>query len=692
VCHTTSKEVPKPYLTKVRAGITAAAKKWDVQLHPSLDLSGKFKYEGKNSTRFGNRAIEEKTKNNYEGCLRQFWRFCVLIGDYESLLPLLSPRPNDSPAVNVMRLDEFLRFKRLTTDMDLRISNSTTICKDVLGKQMTVEGCWKAPKNALIFRAGVHNLHLDCNHVAEYEEPCDECRGQPEGQRHKGCRNHNGRPRLYRKGDPTSNVLFTNCIERLRKKDIAYEEKGSSQLLPSDLRLLCQHLLSTQSIVGLQTWVIIIVATILFLRHDEFHDIEMEHFKDDLFQILPDRVNSLALAVFGKCDKRWLIRRLVADHEYPELSPVGPLLVYTHLIGIKGGYMFPTAAELKNPPADGIYKTTIDYSVFMDHLQNLCELVLPPREDMKIGCQTFRKTGYCMAIFGEANSIDLMKSARHSTAENSSKYRKDAVDLYRMHKENPTLANNVRKWSNICIEATGNSMIMAACSGHKRVAFDKLGDHFVRNILGIPENHVMARNQIFLVRAARENVRSQCPSELFRQFKETLNTGQADELQKIVDTLIRERLRTMLQDENTARSLFLLPPTGTPPVTAPPTARPREEESVAVGQPARKKARGEKNDLPERLKIKDSNTLTKINIMKGLWDNKASWEKPLTPGANTFQKRFLNPAMSCLHNHFAGSVDAFVEKYPAFEHTKFPEVHCSGKGTFCSPKVKNTLP
>ena len=141
VRHTTAKEVPKKFLTKVHAGITAAAKKWNVQLHPSLDLSGIFKYEGYNSTRFGNRAIEPKTKNNYEGVIRQFWRFCVLKGEYESLLPLLSPRPNGSPAVNVQRLDEFLRFKRLTKDMDLYMSDSVTICKDVLGNQMTVEGC-----------------------------------------------------------------------------------------------------------------------------------------------------------------------------------------------------------------------------------------------------------------------------------------------------------------------------------------------------------------------------------------------------------------------------------------------------------------------------------------------------------------------------------------------------------------------
>jgi hypothetical protein len=250
--------------------------------------------------------------------------------------------------------------------------------------------------------------------------------------------------------------------------------------------------------------------------------------------------------------------------------------IHINLIGIKGGYLFPSAAELKNPPADGIYKTTIDYSVFMEHLQTLCELVLPARADMKIGCQTFRKTGYCVAIFGDANSIDLKKSARHSIDTHSGTYRKDAEDLYRMHKEHPTLANNVKKWTTLHIEGSGNSRLMAAASGHQHIDFDKLGDHFVRNILGIRSDHVMARDPIFLIRAARENVGgSQCPSELFRRFKETLSTGQAVEIQKIVDTMIRDRL----QDGNATRSLCLLPLAATPPVTD--LVRHREEESVA---------------------------------------------------------------------------------------------------------------
>ena len=116
---------------------------------------------------------------------------------------------------------------------------------------------------------------------------------------------------------------------------------------------------------------------------------------------------------------------------------------------------------------------------------------------------------------------------------------------------------------------------------------------------------------------------------------------------------------------------------------APPLVHCRQEESVSVG-PARKKA---KNDLPEIAKIKNSDTRTKFNILKGHWGQKASWKQPLTPGADSFRKQFLNPTMLCLQKHFACSVDAFVAKYPAYEYTKFA-VYCNGKGHSCAPMKK----
>ncbi|CAB9531314.1 hypothetical protein SEMRO_3422_G347810.1 [Seminavis robusta] len=118
--------------------------------------------------------------------------------------------------------------------------------------------------------------------------------------------------------------------------------------------------------------------------------------------------------ICGKADKRHVHLRIVADHQYLELCGVRALLVYLYLIGWKGGSIFPKEKELHKPPRDGIYTTTIDYEKFNKDLQKLCKKVLIARDDLKIGCQTFQKTGYAMAIFGNANREDLTMSARHS--------------------------------------------------------------------------------------------------------------------------------------------------------------------------------------------------------------------------------------------------------------------------------------
>jgi hypothetical protein len=127
-------------------------------------------------------------------------------------------------------------------------------------------------------------------------------------------------------------------------------------------------------------------------------------------------VKSLVLQeVCGKVDKKWVYLRLYADHEYPELCPVCPLpvLVYLYAINWKGGYIFPQPAqELHNPLSDGVYTVAICHSTLNQQVQELWRKVLRPCSNMKMGCQMWRKTGYCLAIFGEANRDNLKMSVR----------------------------------------------------------------------------------------------------------------------------------------------------------------------------------------------------------------------------------------------------------------------------------------
>jgi len=346
---TTRQKLPGCYKLKITAGITKAAKKWNVALDKGLVLD-EFKYQGKNTTRLGNRPIADNTKTNYEGHYRQLWRYCAFIGDYESMLMLLSPAPKHVPAMNVTTVESFLRFKRLPTGTVLLTTDESSAVTDVFKNPMTCEGSWVAPDSSDIYRAGISVLHVHHNHTTEYLEPCDDCRARSVATLHRGCSVHPGSPCTRCKDNPTRYVIFINSLSSLNDK--SHKETGSSQLLPSDERLLRNHLLSSRTLVSLQTWVIMIIAIRLFLRHDESHCIRFEHFLAEFFVNTNNRVESLALQVKGKCDEIWRKLKLYADHVYPELCPVRPLLVYTHLIGIKGGFLFPKASELAKPPAD----------------------------------------------------------------------------------------------------------------------------------------------------------------------------------------------------------------------------------------------------------------------------------------------------------------------------------------------------
>jgi hypothetical protein len=166
-------------------------------------------------------------------------------------------------------------------------------------------------------------------------------------------------------------------MKSLQNAGSTYEAKGCSQLLPIELRGLQRKLTCTQSIVDLQTWTIIILATALFLRHDEFHKIKVDNFVLSLFMVLKNKIQALAVKVKGKKDNREVTLLIYANDDYPELCPVRALLVYCYMIGIKSGLVFPSSLELfgdakheKNK--DGVYLTTIPYDTFDERLKALC--------------------------------------------------------------------------------------------------------------------------------------------------------------------------------------------------------------------------------------------------------------------------------------------------------------------------------
>ena len=120
----------------------------------------------------------------------------------------------------------------------------------------------------------------------------------------------------------------------------------------------------------------------------------------------------------------------------------------------------------------------------MNNIQHLTASALIERTNLKLGFSPFWKTGYCLAIFGEANHVDLEKSARHSQyCNDSATYAKDVEELYKQHLANPVPMNHVQKWSNIHAEAFGQSEIMSALQVSQTIEIGKLPEYYVWEVL-----------------------------------------------------------------------------------------------------------------------------------------------------------------------------------------------------------------
>ena len=328
-----------------------------------------------------------------------------------------------------------------------------------LGNAFVCDGTSRAHNSNKIFNSAITNLHTANNQKGVYHEAFKDCLAIYENDWYKGCVHHSGCPLTQRSGDPTNAIEYTNSKAEAQKRipTMRREEAHNSFLLIyASSKVHCFHLTQFSTCnSGLSSS---FLPGFFFSMTSPmiFSDV---NFVSSLFAIFPDGTEHLGLLVCGKADKgvkKYL--KVVTDQEYPDLDAVGVSLMYLWLIEWKGGYLFPSSGEICSQPENGIYSTTICYTTTMKNIQNLAASALIERTNLKIGFAKFWKTGYCLAIFGKAKNDDLKKSARHSQyCKDSATYAKDADGLYKQHLANPVPMNCVQKWSNIHVEAFGQS-------------------------------------------------------------------------------------------------------------------------------------------------------------------------------------------------------------------------------------------
>lgn len=250
---------------KVNAGIMAAARKYGVEIHGRTVFY--FNYHG---LYHGNKKLAESTKKTYECLLSQYWRFLAEIGDFESMLPLVSlKRLHNVPAMKVESLTAMMRCKKMEKGTILRANDESSAIRHVLTNAvLKCTSSWKNNKTLDQFQSAIALVHKTHDHVLPYMEVCKECTKKNKKISGSACLRHSGRnPHLFRSGNPTRTVAFANIKEAVR--DNSYLETGCDPMDPSHIRLVRERLTRSKSTMDLGRYALILIACRLFLRADE---------------------------------------------------------------------------------------------------------------------------------------------------------------------------------------------------------------------------------------------------------------------------------------------------------------------------------------------------------------------------------------------------------------------------------------
>lgn len=689
-------ELPESVEKAVAEGIDDALQKWQLEL--DKDTTGKV-------AQTGNRILADLTKDTYKNILGQLERFLTLIGDYESLLILSDRPPTGCISMSAESVRSFLHYKYDPKDTPLIDSQNRPVkakCdpkdpqarpvkdksdpkntplidapekhaaeKPLAEKPLMCSGAWKSPKKINQLNSAVKLLHLAMGQRGQYMDSCPNCLALPPEDQHKGCRAHSGNARLLRQGNPIDSGLFDDEKRNFKTLFKNYKPRGCSHLLPSYVRKMREALLASNDIVDFQTYCIILIGIKVFLRQDEFGDIEIEDFEPTLFIVKDEAIIGLVVKVQGKADDDVVHLYIWMDDENPEFCPVRHLFVYVYVAGVKGGFLFPSKKELLvNRPENGIFETGISSDAMQTRVEYLIEVVCK-LEGFKCGLHMFRKAAFLFARWGGGDSLDVETDARHSkNSKDGALYNLDANTLDEIRKAHPSDDNNVSKYKSIRLQQISLAVDLNVHSQGRTASIPELATRFVHEHLGVSQDDPKRMHPKYLIEKAMVWRRRVTTAEEFDETLRHLSTEAAASIKSFVNTLSKELAETKAKASNQQVSTSNPVPTNGESVTS---AAEKSEGSE------KKRKRGGDIDLSKyQDPIKKAKTTEgKIEAIKVLLEHAPSEDESLTNGSKCFVRR-VRPIMTCFTEHFKSNVAEFTKAHPKVIHTKF-QCECMNK-------------
>jgi hypothetical protein len=458
--------------------------------------------------------------------------------------------------------------------------------------------------------------------------------------------------------------------------DGTWHSSGNDALRPRDVRACGTYLLAAASLPFLAAYVLILIAIRLFLRSDEvIHLSTTESFLPSLFIRKNGRIHCLAVKVKGKCDGDWKYYYLWMDDKYPSICPVRHLLIYVYVAGIKAGQLFPTKAELADPPEDGNFLTTQCCESFRQWFKRLLVTVLPNRgEFLKVGLHMFRKTGYTFAIWGNGIWPAIKKDARHVSDKDAYLYAGDSYSAKHVQSIFKDPLNAVGEYKPSIIENPGQMAVDCSTSDAVGCSLYQVATEYVAS-LNVPQ--AFQCDITTLVKAAHADLGDKDSDKLLGELEDGLSAAQIRQLELYLE--VRDQERTAAAVDLEAAALRGATVTSADdPSDEPPSNKRAAEEQQPVEQATKKKAREYGNNSLEARK--DIAGLATLEEKVGAFCELAAVcpeVSDLTLPAKTFVTRSLRPVMRCLQIHHKNDRASFVNRWQGQFKMKFSQC-CKG--------------
>jgi hypothetical protein len=412
---------------------------------------------------FGDRVLNVKTKRTYISKIRKFVEFLLFRshGAFDKSLLLFyefTPRgiiTCQAKAASYFLLAMYTPPGRFVKDVNGKEVVVTPSAKFAAGSNGKLDGWgkWKDPGACVGFQSALGAVHvMSHGRSGPYTEKCELCAAVYPTTK-TGCAHHPTTPRPIRMGDVIKSTQFINTISHIQK-DNQWKPTGATHLLPSEVRKIGQYCVHSNDPCKFMVFVLFLVAINLFLRKFEFSSLTGASFiTSKHFMTGEDVVEALHLQVDGKqarcrsrgVSERFSVKRslfLWSKNDCPDLDPVRMLLAFLHIIGWKGGVLFPSFKELKNPPSDGIYKHHMTEGELYMALAPIYQKILGRTE--RLATHTTRKSGYLWAVLSGCHCVTLlMMAACHKCPKVATLYIQDAHGIAELNNLYGNPANRV---------------------------------------------------------------------------------------------------------------------------------------------------------------------------------------------------------------------------------------------------------